>query len=597
MLVQEKLRAVFKRPAYVRYNPTSTFGQSTVANNPYAMYRHGGLIGAINTAKSSSKWGSILNRTERFLDYEMMDSHPLVSNALDVISDDVVTQDYSNDVLKIKCDNQDIVKELEVLFHDVLDIEYQLWYWTRNMLKYGDCYIFLQIDKESGVLDGISIPPNFVERREELTPSGMVVTFSVQGATRVFTEQEMLDFRLIGDEKFFPYGKAVLEPARRTWKLLRMMEDSMMIYRVIRAPERRIFYVEVGNMEPAAVESYINEVRNSTESMPVIDPETGEVDIRYGPTSIAENYYIPTRGGVELNKIDTLKGGENQNAVEDIKFILNELLSALKVPKSFLGYEETITRNNLSSEETRYARTVQRIQKMIVNELYKVAYIHLTALGGYEDKDLMGFEIDLFNPSQIYELQKLEVLRSKADTAEKLMAYFSEEYIFKEIFGLTDDEIKIERIRRMNELKMQSFIEMVKGIRAVDFAEAIKTLQGIDFDYDKFFKPEQEKKIEKIEGETDINKFRSKIKRKNPEEYTPKFGSLFKTTKDMMDQSGLNSLHDKLEENEEESVEKEIDKHLNEISLRDSSNRSYFISKIKKLVLDNIETDKEITEE
>lgn len=583
-IIQERLRAAFKKPSYVNYNNNSSFGMSTVGQTyPYNRAPGRGVMGAINMNKNNVKFGSLLNRLERFLDYEMMDTHPLVSNALDIISDDVVTQDYSNDILDIKSDNKELVSELENLFFNILDVDYNLWFWARNMVKYGDCYIMLQVEKELGIVNGISLPPNFVERTELLTDAGdYTITFMFQGATQPFGEGQILDFRIIGDEKFLPYGKSVLEPARRTWKLLRMMEDSMMIYRVTRAPERRIFYLDVGNMSPDAIESYVSEVRDSTQAMPVINPETGDVDIRYGPTSITQDFYIPTRGGSELNKIDVLKGGENANATEDIKFILDELLSALKVPKSFMGYEATTTRNNLSAEEIRYARTIQRIQKMLVNELYKAAYVHLSALG-YKEEDMMEFELNLFNPSQIYELQKLEVLKAKAETATQLVPFFSQEYLLKEIFGMSDDDIKLERIRKIHELKYQAFIETMQNFRGIDLNDTVKTLTTTKFNYDEFFNPETEKKMDKAEDNS--SKIRAnKILRKDPEQYqSNKFGDLRRQTKDMTKPA----LYD------QEISEKDIIKE--DAKFVDYTNKGFFISKIKKIITEKfMEDTKEI---
>lgn len=561
--IVEKIRTVRKKPTYLKYNKNSRFGQQSLGTqtNPYGNGRS--FLSSVNQAKMNTTYGMMINRIERYLDYEMMDTHPLISNALDIMCDDIVSQNAGNDILDIKSDNEEIVAELETLFHDVLDIEFNLWFWARNMLKYGDQYNLLQSETGVGIVNTMSLPANFVERKEELTTEGFDVQFIFTNNQQPIAEDQMLNFRIIGDEKLFPYGKSILEPARRTWKLLRMMEDSMMIYRVSRGPERRVFYVEVGNLNADQVESYINEVRNSTMAMPVINPETGEVDIRYGPTAITEDFYIPTRGGMEMNKVDVLKGGDNTNQIEDVNFILNELLSALKIPKAFLGYETTITRNNLSAEDIRYARTIQRFQKMIINELYKAAYIHLTLLG-YSDEDLVDFELNLYNPSQTYEMQKLEVLKARNEVAESLSGLFSEEYIYKEIYDLSEQEIKMERIRKINELKYRAVTELLSNVKASqDIAQAVKELTAFTFDYDAFFTPSnvadtKEKKPESRQ---------SKVFKKDPEKYSPEFGALKQMTSDMA---------------------KTI--HLNDSEF---TNNALFITKIKKNVLERIAREEE----
>jgi len=582
----DKLKMFINSPSYMshyKYHDLGPMGSNNynfAGTNRNAGYERANGHGfkKVSNAQMYKYWANKANKQERCLDYDAMDADSIISNALDILSDDIVSQDMNNNIINIKCDNEKIVEDLENLFHNILNIEFNLWFWSRNMLKYGDSFVILNIHEEMGIIDSLSVPVNMVERVEGEHNNSDEIYFKFQGAASDKIENyEMLHFRIIGDDNFYPYGRSMLESARRTWKQLRLLEDSMLVYRVTRAPERRIFYIEVGNLSPEAAESYIEEVKMSLSSNPVVDPESGEIDMRYGPAAINEDYYIPTRGGVEMNRIDTLAGGSNSTDIEDVELILNKLLSALKVPKAFLGYEESLnSRTTLASEDIRYSRTVQRFQKMIIEELYKAAFIHLFVLG-YSEDDINSFEINLFNPSSIADLQKLEIMQQKVETAGAMKEFFSEEYIYKEVFEMTEDEIKIERNRRLNEMKFTAIMSMLEN------ASSIEDFDNISFKYEDIFN-----ELEKAQNKIDINdKNKSELEKENNKLKEPvKPASMSDIGKDMAD-SAKPKISDSLMKKHKSSniIRKQFEKNI-------GTNRRLSSKDITNNILEKINNEK-----
>jgi hypothetical protein len=259
---------------------------------------------------------------------------------------------------------------------------------------------------------------------------------------------------------FLPYGSSIIEPARRIWRQLILIEDAMLVYRVVRAPERRVFYIDVANIPPENVPMYVEEQRKNLRSSQVIDRTTGRVDLRYNPLSVDEDYFIPVRGGDSGTRIDTLAGGQNTAAVEDVAYIQKKLFAALKIPRAYLGYDEALSsKATLAQEDIRFSRTINVIQKTIVAELNKLAIIHLYA-HGFDSEDLQNFALRMSNPSTVAQQQKLELWRAKfeiAGTAPE--GQMSKEFIRKEIWGLNDDQCKEIDDQRLKEKIIDQTIE------------------------------------------------------------------------------------------------------------------------------------------
>ena len=249
-------------------------------------------------------------------------------------------------------------------------------------------------------------------------------------------------FRLLGNDAFLPYGTSVLESARRIWRQLILIEDAMMVYRIIRAPERRVFYIDVGNVPPEDVSNYVEQAKTALKKSVVTSKDTGQGDLRYNPMAVDEDYYIPVRGGDSGTRIDTLAGGQNATAIEDVEYIQKKLFAAIKIPKAYLGYDEDIgAKATLAQEDIRFSRTIQRIQKTVISELNKIAMVHLYS-HGYEGEELLDFDLRLSNPSSVAQLQKLELISARFDIAGKVPeGMLDKTWIRKNVLGLNEDEI------------------------------------------------------------------------------------------------------------------------------------------------------------
>lgn len=377
-----------------------------------------------------------------------MDMDPIIASALDIYADECTTYNEVGKMLTIHSNNNNVKEILNNLFTDILNVQFNLWSWIRNMCKYGDFYLKLYITSEYGIYMVEPISAYNVERIENSDPyNKRYVKFQIRptdtAQAEILENYEMAHFRLISDSNFLPYGKGMIEGARRVWKQLSLMEDAMLIHRVMRAPEKRIFYTDIGNIPPAEVDNYMQKMMDKMKKVPYIDEHTGEYNLRFNLQNMVEDYYIPVRGGDSGTKIDTL-GGMEWTGTEDIEYLKNKMMAALKIPKAFLGYEEGIAgKATLASEDVRFARTIQRIQRIICSELTKIAIVHLYAQG-YRDESLVDFELELTNPSTIFEKEKVEIWSDKVAVATDMVEnkFFSYNWIYKNIFNMSEDDIK-----------------------------------------------------------------------------------------------------------------------------------------------------------
>ena len=403
-----------------------------------------------------SAYGSY-DRMARYSDFSEMEATPEISSALDIYSEECVSPDAAGQVLHIFSENRMIKKILTELFYDTLNIDFNLVMWVRNLCKYGDFFLFNDIHPEYGVINVFPIPISEIEREEGFDsedPGAVRFRWVTQG-NRVLENWQVSHFRLLGNDAFLPYGSSVLEGARRVWRQLILIEDAMLVYRVIRSPERRVFYIDVGNIPPENIQDYLEQAQTSLKRNAVVNKTTGQVDLRYNPLSVDEDYFLPVRGGDTGTRIDTLAGGSNTTAIEDVEYIQKKLFAALKIPKAYLGYDEDIgAKATLAQEDIRFSRTIQRIQKTIISELNKIAMIHLYT-HGYTEENLLDFELALSNPSSIAQQQKLELIRTKFEiSGQAPEGMVDKEWIRKHILELNDDEIlRIEKGREKDKLR------------------------------------------------------------------------------------------------------------------------------------------------
>jgi len=391
-----------------------------------------------------SAYGSF-DRMARYSDFSEMEATPEIASALDIYSEETSSPDDKGNVLHIYSENRKIRELLRTLFYDTINVDFNLTMWVRNLCKYGDFFLFNDVSPEFGVVGCYPIPISEMEREEGYDPDDPTAVrfrWMTQG-NQVLENWQVTHFRLLANDAFLPYGSSVLDPARRIWRQLILIEDAMLVYRVIRAPERRVFYIDIGNVPPEDAAQYLEQAKNSLKTNPVINKSDGRVDLRYNPLSVDEDYFIPVRGGDSGTKIESLAGGQNTAAIEDVEYIQKKMFAALKIPKAYLGYDEEIgSKATLAQEDIRFSRTIARIQKTVIAELNKIAMIHLYS-HGFEGEDLIDFSLKLSNPSSIAQQQKLELISTKFDIAGKVPeGMVSKRWVRKNVLGLNDEEIE-----------------------------------------------------------------------------------------------------------------------------------------------------------
>ena len=386
---------------------------------------------------------SNVSRSQRYIDFDQMEYEPIIASALDIYADEMTTSSHLNPLLRIHCPNEEIKLILNSLYYNVLNIEHNLFNWCRTMCKFGDFMLYLDIEEEQGVVNAIGLPTREIERLEgEDKTNPNYVQYQWNSAGMTLENWQIAHFRVLGNDKYAPYGTSILDPARRIFRQLTLLEDAMMSYRIVRSPERRVFYVDVGGINPNEVEQYMQKVVTQMKRNQVVDANSGRVDLRYNPMSVDEDYFIPVRGAQQSTKIESLPGGTYTGDIDDVKYLKDKLFSALKVPQSYLfrGEGAAEDQTTLAQKDIRFARTIQRLQRVVISELEKIGIIHLYTLG-YRGNDLISFKMSLNNPSKIAELQELEQWRTKFDVASAASeGFFSKRWIAKNLFNVSEEE-------------------------------------------------------------------------------------------------------------------------------------------------------------
>jgi hypothetical protein len=444
----------------------------------------------VYSVNASSLYGAQFNlnyqylRTQIYSDYDIMDTDAIIASALDIISEESTLKNDMGEVLQIRSSNEDIQKALYNLFYDVLNIEFNLSWWIRQLCKYGDFFLKLDISEKFGVYNVIPITPYHIEREEgydkdnpfsvkfKYSPqgfySGTSGYYNVAGTNPkespgiYFDNYEMAHFRLLSDVNYLPYGRAYIEPARRLYKQYTLMEDAMLIHRIVRSPDKRIFYLNVGSIPPNEVENFMQKTISTMKRTPFIDQETGQYNLKYNVQNLLEDYYVPVRGNDSVTKIDTLPG-LNYTGIEDVTYLRDKLFAALKVPKAFMGYEKDLTgKATLAAEDIRFARTIDKIQRIVLSELYKIALVHLYTQG-YTTEQLTNFELSLTTPSIIYDQEKIALLKEKVSLAKDIMdaKLLPTDWIYHNIFHLSQDQYDEYRDLNIEDAKRDFRIKQI----------------------------------------------------------------------------------------------------------------------------------------
>ena len=398
-------------------------------------------------------------RVQIYADYDAMDTDAICCSALDIVADECTLKNEQGEVLQIRSSDENIQKLLYNLFYSVLNIEFNLWSWVRNMAKYGDFYLKLEIAEKYGVYNVIPFSAYNIVREEgfnhenpqevrfKYDPNATLASSTGYSSAQNrdsgvwFDNYEMAHFRLTGDVNYLPYGRSYLEPARKLFKQYTLIEDAMLIHRIVRAPERRIFYVNVGAIPPGEVDNYMQKMINKMKKTPLMDPQTGNYNLKYNQQNLLEDFFIPMRGNDTSTKIDTTKGLD-YNGIEDVAYFREKLFAALKIPKAFMGYEKDLTgKATLAAEDIRFARTIERLQRILVSELTKIGLVHLYA-HGYTNESAANFTLSLTNPSIIYDQERIALFKEKIDLAKQAMegSLLPRDFIYDKIFHFSEDQ-------------------------------------------------------------------------------------------------------------------------------------------------------------
>ena len=421
-------------------------------------------------------------RVQLYADYEAMDTDPIIASALDIISDEATIKNDQHEVVSIKSSDENIQRVLYNLFYDVLNVEFNLWSWTRNMLKYGDFFLKLEIAEKFGVYNVLPYTVYHMIRHEgtdpenpakvyfQLEPDGITAASDpnfrrkANAKAITFDNYEIAHFRLLSDTSYLPYGRSYLEPARKIYKQTNLMEDAMLIHRIMRAPEKRMFYINVGSIPPTEVDQFMQKTINTMKKTPYVDQQTGDYNLKFNMQNMMEDFYLPVRGGDNSTRIETTKGLD-YDGTTDVQYLQAKLFAALKIPKAYFGYEGDLQgKATLAAEDIRFARTVERIQKILESELTKIALVHLYTQG-FTGESLTNFEVRLSTPSIIFEQEKVALLKEKVDLAAQMKdtKMFSTDYIYENIFNFSEDQYMEMRDLVREDTKRAFRIAQIEG--------------------------------------------------------------------------------------------------------------------------------------
>jgi len=423
-------------------------------------------------------------RLPAYIDYEGMEYYPIISSALDLFMEEATTIGVNGKMLNIYSNKERIKSLLEEFFYDIVNVNVNLPFWVRNTVKYGDNFVLLYGERKKGITHVKQMVNYEIERFERIQNGKPLVKFKERMTGDEFNVFEIAHFRLLGDDKYLPYGSSILNKVRRVFRQLVMAEDAMLTYRIVRAGEKKVFKIDVGNIDEDDIEDYIYKVATKFKKVGQVNPNDGQIDYRFNILGNDEDYFLPMRNSNSQTGIDTLPGASNLDAIQDIEYLRDNLFIGLGVPKPFLSFQDAAgAGKNMAQYDIRFAKKVSRIQQAMIQELNKMAMIHLYLLG-YSNEDLNSFELTLTNPSTQQELLKSELLRDKAQSYTELtrgengIAAMSHTNAKRIIFNMSDKEI-------VDDLKQQKMEKVVMQ----ELADAPVTIKksGLFTDIDKRF--------------------------------------------------------------------------------------------------------------
>jgi hypothetical protein len=393
----------------------------------------------------------------------------------------------NNRMFEIKCHDDEVKDEAEFLLHEVLEAEDWMWNEAKSLCLYGDRFWEIVISEENpkaGVVKVQSLPPDSMYRIE--TTKGKLLEFQqskegpdyqslarvevtkateadLQQATALRFAPEQIIHLKIGDDRktFYPYGISLVEAARGPAHQLRLMEDAMVVYRLTRAPERRVFYIDVGQLPPFKAEAFIERMKDQFRKKKVHTNKGGGagasgVEERWHAPSQDEDYWLPIRPN-SGTKIETLPGAQNLGEIDDALYFRNKLFIALNFPKNYAVQEADIqqTRITLSSQDVKFARLIERLQKSIAKGLREIVIRHLRLRGFPEDK-WADLQVKMTPPSDWREISRNEVIEARYNRAAAMKgAQLMSDYdILVDILHFDPDKAK-EYVARMKQQKLE----------------------------------------------------------------------------------------------------------------------------------------------
>jgi len=412
------------------------------------------------------------NRLARYSDYRDMTRVPELNQSVNIYADNATQSNIKNNVLEIESGNNKIIELLEKMFFENLDMNSNLWKIARNTCKLGDEFLEVVVDNEDAPKHIISLERiNKPENMKRVEKDGALVHFRYEfdeeeKEPQIFQPWQIIHFK-IEDEEFDPYGKSILEAGRRTYKKLSLMEDAMLVYRISRAPERRVFYVDVGTMPTKEADKFIETLKRQFRKKKYINQNTGEVDEKANPLSVDEDFYIPVRQNSQGTRIETLPAGQNLGEIDDVKYFKDMILKTMGIPSGYLGgttadgaagtYDP---KSYLSNQEVQFSRTIERIQKFIIRGLEKVAFIELI-LAKMEKAEIKDFKIKLTPPSNVDQLMEIEIRNQQfalIQSIRTLENFLPDEWIYSEVLGMNEQQI--QKIRLQLQMQQQMALQL-----------------------------------------------------------------------------------------------------------------------------------------
>ena len=465
-----------------------------------------------NVNLSVTAYAGLNNVKLMYRDADLMDAFPEIGAALTIVSEEATITDDKGMVVNVYSKSDRIKSILEDLFVNRLNVQLTAQMIIRAMCKYGNQFMLLDVDNKNGVKGWRQMPVFNVERIENgiQNPYGMGMSIAVNNIEKdnadlstqfvwlddnnsqvPFRDWQIAHFRLLENSLYLPYGCSYLNSARRHWRMLSLMEDMMLIYRLERSVERRVYKIFVGAIDDADVQAYVEQVANQFKRTPIIDPMTGQVDLRKNLLDVSQDLFIPVRDESAPTPIDTLPAAQNLTAMDDIKFVQNKVLTALRIPKSFLNFEETAGEGkNLALMDVRFTRTINRIQQAFLMELTKVASIHLFLLG-FND-ELNNFTLSMNNPSTQAETLEIENMQKKIDAVRDAVSdpgngvpVMSQTRALKYIMKWSEKEIKenLEEIRLEKGIaaELEKTTQIIKKTGIFDTVDRIYGEPGAEY--------------------------------------------------------------------------------------------------------------------